>query len=75
MPKSSNLTLPFAGDEHVGRFQIAVHDQRAVRRFYRATCGRKYAQAIAHIQTIRLHIIGDGFAVDQFERDVEYRFR
>ena len=64
------LHLTVGGDQHVGWLQIAMHDQRAMRRGHRAAHLQEQQQARAQRQAAIARVIGDRHAVDQFQHDV-----
>ncbi len=69
------LDLAVGGDEHVGRLEVAMHDQRAMRGFDRAADLQEQLQSRAQIEPAVACIVGDRYAFDQVERNVgEARF-
>ncbi len=64
------LHFAIARDQHVGWFQVAMHDQRAMRGLDRAADIDKQRKAPPKIETTAANERGDRFAVDEFQCDV-----
>ena len=64
------LDIALAGDQHVRRFKVAMHDQRAVRGFDRAADLHEQREPLAQVERMLARVLGDRRAVDQLERDV-----
>ena len=64
------VCLAVFGDEHVGRLEVAVHDQSSVRVGHRASHLLEQAQALGYAQAVVVAIAVDGLAGNVFERKV-----
>ena len=62
--------VAFGSDQHIGRFQVAMHDQRPMRRLDRTADHQEQHQALAQTQGVRAGVMRDRHAVDQLQRDV-----
>ena len=71
MPKSSSLTSPVRGDQHVARLEVAVHDQAArARTPPRPRPARNSATRAAHVELAARAVRVDRLALDVLERQV-----
>ena len=68
--KIQQLDLTVVCDQHVGRFEVAMHDQGTMRSLDGAARLLEQAQPPAQIESMLARIFGQRFAVDEFQRDI-----
>jgi len=64
------LDLAIVRNEHVGRLQVAMHDQRAMRGFDRAADLQEQCHALSQVESAPARVFGQRLSLDQLERDV-----
>jgi hypothetical protein len=64
------LDLAICCHEHVRRLEVAVHDQRAMRRFDGAANLEEQTNTSAQVEAVFARVVRDRSALDEIERDV-----
>ncbi len=64
------LDVAFGRHQHVGWFQVAMDDERAMRRLDRVADDQEQLQTLAQAHLVFVHVMRDGLAIDQFQHDI-----